>query len=159
MTTTFFGSHTFAPSRSSRGCGPRGPLESWTIARSTLQVTISPGVTVGLPAARAINFWARVRAMSEPEIGALQIGIAQERRGRPLEHDAAVLQHIRTMRDLERLADILLDEQDGQAFLVQPADQGEQLLDRDGRQSQRGLVEDEESRLRPSGAPAREALL
>src|SRR6202165_459971 len=122
MTPPFSGPHTFAPRLQSRGFRPRGPLESWPIARSTLQVTISPGVTVGLPAARAINFWARVRAMSEAEIGALQIAIAQERRGRPLEHDAAVLQHIRTMRDLERLADILLDEQYGQAFLVQPAD-------------------------------------
>jgi hypothetical protein len=34
----------------------RGPLESWIMARSTLQVTISPGVTAPRSAARAMSF-------------------------------------------------------------------------------------------------------
>jgi hypothetical protein len=38
----------------------RGPLESCIVARSTFQVTISPGVTELLPAARATSFWASV---------------------------------------------------------------------------------------------------
>ncbi len=53
---TFDGSQTFAPRRSSIGFTRRGPLESWIIARSTLQVTISPGVTELRPAARAMSF-------------------------------------------------------------------------------------------------------
>src|SRR3954468_11026376 len=62
MTTTFEGSQTLAPRRSSRGFRRRGALESCTIARSTLQVTISPGVTTDLPAARATSFCARACA-------------------------------------------------------------------------------------------------
>src|SRR5260221_2500405 len=60
MTTTFEGSQTFAFRRSSIGLRRRGPLESCTMARSTLQVTISPGVTDFLPAARATSFCASV---------------------------------------------------------------------------------------------------
>ena len=41
------------------GLRRRGPDESWNIARSTRQVTISPKRTEAWPAARAINFWAR----------------------------------------------------------------------------------------------------
>ena len=54
--TTFDWSQTCAPSSSSIGFSRRGPLESWNIARSTRQVTISPGVTAVRPAARAISF-------------------------------------------------------------------------------------------------------
>src|SRR6185503_14401281 len=60
MTTTLDGSQTLAPRRSSIGFTRRGPPESCIMARSTLQVTISPGVTELRPAARATSFWARV---------------------------------------------------------------------------------------------------
>src|SRR5215213_4700804 len=63
MTTSFFGSQIFAPRRSRRGLRRRGPLESWTMARSTLHVTISPGVTLARPAAFATSFWARLCAI------------------------------------------------------------------------------------------------
>jgi len=42
------------------GLSLRGPEESWNMARSTWQVTTSPTRTASRPAARAINFWARV---------------------------------------------------------------------------------------------------
>jgi hypothetical protein len=42
---------------------PRPP-ESWIIARSTAQVTISPGVTRSRPAARAMIFSANVHCQS-----------------------------------------------------------------------------------------------
>lgn len=45
MTTSLPGSQSFAPRRSSMGLSRHGPLESCTMARSTLQVTSSPGVT------------------------------------------------------------------------------------------------------------------
>ena len=44
------------------GLSRRGPEESWNIARSTWQLTISPGMTWLRPAARAMSFWARVLA-------------------------------------------------------------------------------------------------
>ena len=54
------GSQTSTPSRSSIGSTRRGPPESCIIARSTAQVTISPGDTDARPAARAMIFWASV---------------------------------------------------------------------------------------------------
>src|SRR5579859_2785860 len=159
MTTTFFGSHTFAPSRSSRGFRRRGPLESCTMARSTLHVTISPGVTAALAAARATSFWASVCGISESQISPLQLGVGEELRRRALEHDRPILEHIGAMRDLERLADVLLDEQDRQPLPVQLPDEGEELLDRDRRQAERRLVEDQEARLGHQAAADREHLL
>ena len=44
------------------GLSRRGPEESWNMARSTRQLTISPGLTWSRPAARAISFWASVLA-------------------------------------------------------------------------------------------------
>ena len=72
-------------------------------ARSTLQVTISPGVTSARPAARATSFWARVLRAHMPEVGPLQVAPRQQLRRRAVERDRAVLQHVGAVRDLERL--------------------------------------------------------
>jgi hypothetical protein len=48
------------------GLRRRGPDESWNIARSTRQVTISPTRTEAWPAARAMSFWAREEPPRSP---------------------------------------------------------------------------------------------
>ena len=63
MSTTLLASHSPTPSRSRIGLARRGPPESWIIARSTSQVTISPGVTRSRPQARAMIFSAKVIAI------------------------------------------------------------------------------------------------
>ena len=63
------------------------------------------------------------------------------------------------MRNLERLADVLLDEQDRQAFGVQPLHQREHLVDPHRREPQRWLVEDQQPRFGHQRAADREHLL
>ena len=62
----------------------------------------------------------------------------------PLMHDAAVLQHVGAVRDLERHRDVLLDQQDGEAALVEQADGVQHLLHHQRREAERGLVEHDE---------------
>ena len=73
--------------------------------------------------------------------------------------DGAVLDDIGARRDLERLHDVLLDQQDRHALAVELADQREHLLDQQRRQAQRGLVEDQQARLGHHAAPDRQHLL
>src|SRR5690606_30372139 len=61
--TTLDLSQIEAPSLSSMGFRRRGPLESWNIARSTSQVTMSCNATDARPLAWAISFWASVCAV------------------------------------------------------------------------------------------------
>src|SRR5690606_17611822 len=61
--TTLDLSQIEAPSLSSMGFSRRGPLESWNIARSTSQVTMSCSATEARPLAWAISFWASVCAV------------------------------------------------------------------------------------------------
>ena len=89
------------------------------MARSTLQVTISPGVTADRPAALAMIFCASVcpwfemlvvipagreaceLAMSDSQIGTLELGIGQQFRRSSLEIQRAVLDDIGAPCDLQ----------------------------------------------------------
>ncbi len=73
--------------------------------------------------------------------------------------DAAAFQHIGAVRDRERLHDVLLDQQDRQPFGIQPADQREHLLDQQGGEAERRLVEDQELGLAHQAAADRQHLL
>jgi hypothetical protein len=53
------------------GCSRRGPEESWNIAMSTPQVTISPTDTRSRPLARAMSFCASVCAGAR--VGAIDV--------------------------------------------------------------------------------------
>ena len=81
MMTTLLRSQTSAPIRSSMGLMRLGPPESCIMARSTRQVTMSPGLTRASPAARAMIFSASVMVMvlSFPARGVLQITFAARR--------------------------------------------------------------------------------
>src|SRR5881296_853062 len=76
------------------------------------------------------------------------------------EHDAPDLEQVRAVRHVERRVRVLLDDEDGEALLlVEPAHELEELLDDDGREAERGLVEEEEPRPRQARARDREHLL
>src|SRR5262249_54058917 len=66
---------------------------------------------------------------SQAEIGALEIGIVGDVGGIAAEHDRAILQDIGATRQLESLHHILLDEQQCDAFGMNPPDHREHLLD------------------------------
>ena len=75
---------------------------------------------------------AAVNGRYRPEIGLAHAVVGQELATRAGKLDAAVLQHVAAMGDLERGHDVLLDQQDGEALLVQAAHDAEDLL-HDGR--------------------------
>src|SRR3954468_1169156 len=73
--------------------------------------------------------------------------------------DAAVLEHIGTLRDLERYGDVLLDQQDRHAALVQHMDGAQHFLHHERREAERGLVEHDELRRTHQAAADGEHLL
>ena len=77
----------------------------------------------------------------------------------PDDRDAAVGKHDAAVGDLERHRHVLLDQQDGEAFLAQRGDQVEDLLHHLGRKPERGLVEQQELGPRHQGAGDGEHLL
>jgi hypothetical protein len=64
---------------------------------------------------------------------------------RPGERDATDLEHVRRLCGLKRNVRVLLDDEDGQAFLlVQLSDDSEDLRDEEGREAERRLVEQQQ---------------
>ena len=60
----------------------------------------------------------RRRSSLRPQVGALDFGIAAQRRRLVGEHDPAGLEHVAARRHVERVVRVLLDEQDRRALLV-----------------------------------------
>src|SRR5258705_13242707 len=67
--------------------------------------------------------------------------IMQKLVARPAHDDAPVLENVSALRDLERDGDVLLDEEDRHAALVEEADGAQDFLDHHGGEAERGLVE------------------
>src|SRR5438128_407707 len=80
----------------------------------------------------------------EPEIGLPHAVVVQELAARAAHDDAAVLEHVGALRDLERHGDVLLDQQDGEAALVEEVDGAQHLLHHQRGEAERGLVEHDE---------------
>src|ERR1700730_6510885 len=83
-----------------------------------------------------------------PQIRALHVLVLHEARTFALQSDAAVLQDIAVFGKLERLLRILLDQQDGDPLPIELLHDGEDLLDQQRGEAERGLVEKEEPRPR-----------
>ena len=91
------------------------------------------------------------RLRSTPRRSASRVSSA----GRPVERDAALEQAVDAVGDRERLADVLLDEQDRRALAARwPAIAVVELPDDDRREPERDLVEQEQARVRHA-APVR----
>src|SRR5581483_11557646 len=74
-----------------------------------------------------------------PDLGARQQLLARAAHG-----DEAADHYIGAMRELERMEGVLLDKEDGHPLAVQLADHVEDLLDDEGGEAQRGLIEQQE---------------
>src|SRR5438067_2077195 len=74
-------------------------------------------------------------------------------------HDAPMLDHVVAVSDRLREAEVLLDEQDGKAFLLEPPDGAADLLHDDGRKALGRLVQHQEARSGAQDAADRQHLL
>src|SRR5207245_4827603 len=93
------------------------------------------------------------------EVGALHVGRREELlAGAVLDHVPG-LEHVRAVRDLERLRGVLLDEEDRRSPLVDLHAYAEDRLNEDRREAEGRLVEHEELRVRHERTSDREHLL
>src|SRR5512136_301383 len=88
---------------------------------------------------------------SDPEICPLDVGVVEEIPRLPLEHAPPVLEHVPPGAELEGVADVLLEEEDGQPLPAELLQGAEHLPYEDRRETGGGLVEDEHPRLRHAG--------
>src|SRR5438105_3497774 len=82
------------------------------------------------------------------EIGFLHVRVSAQARAGPAEQNATGFHDIGTVRDLESAQRILLDQQNRYAFAVDPLDDLEDGVDHLRRQSKRGLVQQQQPRVR-----------
>src|SRR6516165_1662978 len=100
------------------------------------------------PSAASIFSMVRLSAKVSP----LHIGIANHRLGPAVRDFLARDQHDQPLREFHYRAHDVLDQDDGDAALVEPDEQGDDVVDLRLRQSGHGLVGDQELRLGGHGA-------
>src|SRR5712691_3614864 len=93
------------------------------------------------------------------EVGPADFGFREQRFRRAFGGDAALLEHVGARGDLERERRVLLDEQNGDAARVDLLDHAEHSEHYRRGETERGLIEQEQARLRHERAPDREHLL
>src|SRR5262249_11695117 len=142
------GSSTRSPSRNTARPSRRAARYSAPLRIDTFSSLGDPDATGG-----------RARSAGGAEVSALHGLAAQQLGGRPLEHDLTRLEDIAAVGHLQRLLGVLLDEQDGDAVGLEPADDAEDLLHEQRGQPERGLVQHEEARAPDQGAGDGELLL
>src|SRR3990172_9026243 len=119
---------------------PLGPISAYSSAGST--ANDSPSSTVS-PPNRRLRFSTSSSAIPPPaaavlldvavaaaaaaarlaEVELLDVGVALEARAVAIEHDAAVLQHVAVVGDIQRYGGALLDQHDGDAELALDLDE------------------------------------
>src|SRR2546430_3645201 len=80
-------------------------------------------------------------SVSEPEVRLLDVRALLERLARAVQDDAPVLEDVGAVRERERARDVLLDEQDGRAALVDPLQILEDEPDHHGSEAEARLVQ------------------
>src|SRR6185503_458431 len=113
---------------STSACAPR-----WASAESgqpALAAPVALRVAVGFAAADVV----------QAEVELLDVGILRERLGAAFEHDAAGLDDVAMVRELERERGVLLHQQHRDALgFRQPPHDAENLLGEHRREAERGL--------------------
>src|SRR5437867_10966399 len=101
--------------------------------------------------------WTKISIGSVSEVRASDGVVPAELGRRPRHDDAARLEEVGVIGEVERRRDVLLDEQDAHALLaVDGAPDAEDLAGDERRESERGLVEEEQARPQHERAPDRE---
>src|SRR5215217_3049773 len=96
---------------------------------------------------------------SRSQVRLLDLGVLAQSCGVVREGDRAGLEHVGPLGDLEREVRVLLDQEDRGALLVDLGDRLVDALDEDRGDAHRGLVEQQQGRLRHQGTPDGEHLL
>src|SRR5438034_754034 len=100
--------------------------------------------------------WTKISIGSVSEVRASDGVVPAELGRRPRHDDAARLEEVGVIGEVERRRDVLLDEQDAHALLaVDGAHDAEDLAGDERRESERGLVEEEQARPQHERARAR----
>src|SRR5262249_49112226 len=99
------------------------------------------------------------RRASLAQVGLLHPRVGSHVRGRPFQSDRARLEHVGSVRVLQRGVGVLLDEENGSPLPVNLFDRLENRMDQNGRETQRRLVEEKNLRPRHQRPPDREHLL
>src|SRR2546426_7152862 len=101
--------------------------------------------------------WTKISIGSVSEVRASDGVVPAELGRRPRHDDAARLEEVGVIGEVERRRDVLLDEQDAHALLaVDGAHDAEDLAGDERRESERGLVEEEQARPEHERAPRSE---
>src|SRR5215470_1433752 len=145
-----------APAMKNSGC-------AMFTTRITLNTSEKPSATTAyvLPIMSPLRTCWRKSSIgrSPPEVHALDVFAGHQRGRRSLGREPTDLEQVRVVSDLERLARVLLDHEDGQAPRVDLPDLLEETLHDFRREAERRLVHDQEPRLRDQRARDREHLL
>ena len=99
-------------------------------------------------------------AAAHAEVELAHVGVGGQLFGGTVDHHLAGFHDVAGVGHRQGDRGVLLDQQHGDALLgVDAGDDAENVLDQDGRQAQRGLVEQHQGRLRDQGATDGEHLL
>src|SRR6266851_2526752 len=85
-------------------------------------------------------------ARRTPEVGGLDLVALEQRLARAAQHDGAGFEHVPAVGALQRLAGVLLHEQDRALLALELRDDPKDLAHEQGRQPERRLVEHQELR-------------
>src|SRR5262249_32830673 len=145
-------------------CSPSGPSAATrTTGRSTSRPTGRSATRSARRATRSRSSTSGSRAPSADsllsEVRLPDPRVARELRRGALGHDPSLLEDVRAGGDGEGLDDVLLDQQHRDALCVDRGHDLEELVDDLRRQTERGLVEEQEPRHRHQRAPDRDHLL
>src|SRR5207245_9595015 len=101
--------------------------------------------------------WTKISIGSVSEVRASDGVVPAELGRRPRHDDAARLEEVGVIGEVERRRDVLLDEQDAHALLaVDGAHDAEDLAGEERRESVRGLVVEAQARTQPAPEPGPE---
>src|SRR6266699_1241126 len=111
-------------------------------------------------ASASSSFWhPRANTSTSSEVGPADVRLREQLRRPAFGGDAALLEHVGARGELEREGSVLLDEHHGDAARVDLLDHLEHGEHYPRGEAERGLVEQEQARLRHERAPDREHLL
>src|SRR3989442_12967527 len=88
----------------------------------------------------------RERHSGNAQVGALDADVGQQLGAAAFADDVALFEDVAAVSQLERHARVLLDQQDGQAALVDGLQHAEDVANDERRQPEAGLVEQQQSR-------------
>src|SRR5207244_12888491 len=137
----------------------RAPMPASRSAATCPIPEVAPVMTMTFPCMAPPSVIRCTWRPSQAQVGAPDVLVAEQLLAAADERHAAVLQHVPAAGEGQRLARVLLDQQHGRPGAIDLADDMEDLLDDQGGQTERGLVQHQELRQRHERAADGQHLL